>query len=109
MEILLKSIFSGVLIGVVLFITKLFGPKVGGIVAMVPLMFTLAFLFSTYGKNSFYIQDFILSGIIGTILFVVFLAVLYFLNKNSDKYCLNLAISYAVWFGGSFLWIYFKK
>ena len=109
MEILLKSVLSGVLIGAVLLITKLFGPKVGGIMAMVPLMFTLAFLFSTYGKNSTYIQGFILSGIAGTVLFVAFLVALYFFNKNTDNYWINLAISYVIWFVGAFAWIYFKK
>jgi len=109
MEILLKSIVGGVAIGLVLVLTKYLGPKIGGIFAMVPLMFTLAFLFSTYGKNSVYIQDFILSGIAGTVLFVAFLAALYFLNKNGDNYWVNLAISYAIWFVGAFTWIYFKK
>ncbi len=109
MEILLKSVVGGLAIGLVLLTTKYLGPKVGGIMAMVPLMFTLAFLFATYGKDSVYIQSFILSGIAGTVLFIMFLVTLYFFNTNFDKYWINLVVSYVVWFVGAFLWVYFKK
>jgi uncharacterized membrane protein (GlpM family) len=109
MEILLKSVVGGAVIGIVLLITKVFGPKVGGILAMVPMMFTLAFIMATYGSKAKYIQNFIGGSIAGSLLFLPFLIILYFLNKNADNYWLNLIISYVVWLGGAFLWVYFKK
>ncbi len=109
MEILLKSLVGGVAIGITLLITKFFGPKVGGIMAMVPMMFTLAFIMATYGNKAEYVQNFIGGAVAGSILFLPFLAILYFLNKNPDNYWLNLAVSYGVWLSGAFLWAYFRK
>lgn len=110
MEILLKSIIAGAVIGLVLVVIKYFGAKAGGILSMIPLMFTLSFIMSTYGEKTEHIQNFIVGAGIGLFSFLIFLISLYFLNKNpQNNYWVNLIISYVVWFVGTFTWMYFKK
>ncbi len=102
-DILLKSVLGGALIGAVLLITKFFGPKWGGIAAMVPLSFTLAYVLATYGAENEVQAKFLMGGATGWLGFGLFVLTLYLLLPFGLNFWLRLTIGYAVWFGFAFL------
>jgi len=111
MEIFWKALVSGVVVALVLWLTKILGPRVGGLFAMIPALFTLSFVFATTGsREAPFLQDFLLGSFWGVLLFVPFLLVLYWLNKNPGNYWLNLGIAYGVWALLAGAWFFlFKK
>ena len=89
---------GGVLIGLVLLITKFFGPKWGGIIAMVPLSFTLSYVLATYGNNAAFQLSFLKGGIAGWVSFGIFVLILILLMPSSLGFWTKLALAYAAWF-----------
>ncbi len=110
MDILLKSIIGGIIIALVLVLSRLFGERVGSIFASMPLVFILSFIFVTVEqKNKSQILSFLEGGAWGIVFFVLSILVLYFLSIYSDRYWLNIFVVYLVWFAGMGIWVYFFK
>ena len=99
MDIFLKSVLGGILIGTVLFSARFFGPKIAGILTAIPFVFTISFLFGFSQKPEIATQNFILNVFVSAVLTAIFLGIFYFLNsRNYEKLFLNLAISFTVYF-----------
>lgn len=111
MEIVLKGLISGIVVALVLWVSKMFGPKIGGIIAMLPSVFTLSYIFVTMEEKNIQItQPFIRGSIIGLIFFFIFFLALYFFNIKSNHYWLNIVIAYGIWFITTASWIFcFEK
>lgn len=110
MEILLKSILGGCVIGAVLLASKLFGEKLGGVLSAIPMLFILSFLFVTVEqKDPDKIKLFLEGGFWGIAFFILAIVSLYFLSQYSDHYWFNLLAVYAVWFLCVATWVYFFK
>jgi len=110
MEILLKSIFGGFVIGLVLLISKLFGEKLAGVISAVPMIFILSFIFVTVDtKSPEKIRLFLEGGFWGIAFFVGSILGLYWLSQYSDRYWMNIALVYLLWFSAVGTWVYVFK
>jgi uncharacterized membrane protein (GlpM family) len=96
MDIVLKSIASGITVGIILTVLKFFGPKIAGIFAGIPLVFAISFaLVAISNPEKSSLQNFIWGGVIAIIPTLFFYAILSFLtNKAPEKWAINLGITY---------------
>ncbi len=111
MDILFKSVSGGILIAIILFSAKFFGPKIAGILTAIPMVFTTSFLFGFIKKEEIVIQNFVWNVFISAIITSIFLGSFYFLNQFNFKIIwINLIISYLIYFLLIyFAFFYFKK
>ncbi len=109
MDILIKSIVGGLVIALVLLSVKIFGSKVGGFVAAIPSAFVVAYVFATLdAKNTEEILKFLTGGITASMVFLLFLGVLFLCNKSGVGYWESLAVAYFFWFCALGIFLYLK-
>lgn len=98
MSILIKSILSGVIVGLILLLSKYLGPKLAGAIGGVPLIFALTYGL-TIAETPEKAQGFLLGGIYGSIAGMVFIGLLMVLNFYFIKtYWINFGVAYALCF-----------
>jgi len=99
MEILFKSLVSGVVVAVVLAATKLLGPRFGGVLAGIPLVFTLSFVFATHHAESrMNVEKFLFGGMWSAALLGVFVVALWFFYSHTNTgYWRSVLCAYGVW------------
>lgn len=107
MDILLKSIVGGIMVACILIISKLFGEKLAGVVATMPINLTIGFIILT---NSGAKSKEVLSGFLwGMIPLTVFVLVMLLASKYNLSTFKHLLIGYSAWFISFFTMRFFVK
>ena len=98
MDIIIKSILSGLVTALVLVIAKFAGPRLAGAIGGIPIIFALSYIFLTMQTKS-PPRDFLVGGIYGALAGIFFSVVLIWLNAQFLKtYWVNFAIAYILCF-----------
>lgn len=98
MDILIKSIVSGVITGLILLIAKFSSPKLAGAVGGVPIVFAISYIFLTLSTKNPQ-NAFLVGGIYGAIAAIFFSLVLIWLNvKFVNNIYWNFVIAYILCF-----------
>ena len=85
MEIVIKSLASAVVTGIVLILAKFFGPRVAGAIAGVPIVFAISYIMVTMNNHSSS-KEFLIGGIYGAIAAIFFSVLLIWFNHQFPKY-----------------------
>jgi uncharacterized membrane protein (GlpM family) len=98
MDIILKSLIGAVIIAVVLIVSKFAGPRVGGAIGGLPLVFAVSYILVTqYNKTAS--REFLIGGIYGAIAAIFFSLILIWLNVQFAKnHWLNFVVAYVLCF-----------
>ena len=98
MDILIKSLASGLVTAIILLIAKFSGPKLVGAIGGLPIVFAVSyFLLILNNKNI--ARQFLVGGIYGAIAAIFFSLILIWLNvRFVENYWLNFAIAYILCF-----------
>lgn len=98
MDILIKSIASGLVTAIILFIASTSGPKLAGAIGGIPIVFAVSYILVTMTEKTAS-KDFLVGGIYGAIAAIFFSLVLIGLNTHFVKsHWLNFAIAYILCF-----------
>jgi hypothetical protein len=98
MEIILKSLISAVITGVILVIAKFAGPKLAGAIGGIPIVFAVSYVLTTM-ENKIIATDFLVGGIYGAIAAIVFSLILILLNYMFPNYhWISFSIAYVLCF-----------
>lgn len=98
MDILIKSIASGIATAIILLIAGTAGPKLAGAIGGIPIVFAIAYVLVTMTDKAVS-KDFLVGGIYGAIAAIFFSLVLIGLNTQFVKtHWLNFLIAYALCF-----------
>ena len=109
MEIILKSLISAVITGIILVIAKFAGPKLAGAIGGVPIVFAVSYVLVTM-ENKMVATDFLVGGIYGAIAAIFFSLVLILFNhKLPDFHWVNFAIAYILCFLFAFGMVHFTS
>lgn len=99
MDILIKSIGSGIVTAIILVIAKFAGPKLAGAIGGIPVVFAVSYVLLIAGGGKSSAHGFLVGGIYGAIAGIFFSVVLIWLNHQFIKsYWLNFIIAYALCF-----------
>ena len=109
MDIILKSLVSAVVTGVILLIAKFAGPKMAGAIGGIPIVFAISYILVTM-KDKAIANDFLVGGVYGAIAAIFFSIILIiFNNKIPEYHWLNFAIAYVLCFLLAFVMVYFTS
>ena len=98
MSIILKSLASAVITAVILLIVKYSGPKLGGAIGGLPIVFAISYILVSL-SNKADSKDFLIGGIYGAVAAIFFSVVLIWLNVQFVKtFWLNFVIAYLLCF-----------
>jgi uncharacterized membrane protein YgaE (UPF0421/DUF939 family) len=98
MEIVIKSLASAVVTGIVLILAKFFGPRVAGAIAGVPIVFAISYIMVTMNNHSSS-KEFLIGGIYGAIAAIFFSVLLIWFNHQFPKYYwVSFAVAYTLCF-----------
>ena len=98
MDILLKSIISGIVTAIILIIAKFASPKLAGAIAGIPIVFAVSYLLLTFGNKTSN-NAFLTGGIYGAVAAIFFSGVLIWLNvKFVNNIYINFVIAYILCF-----------
>jgi hypothetical protein len=98
MDILLKSVASGIVTAIILVIAKFSGPKLAGAIGGIPIVFAVSYVLLMMGdKNT--TSKFLIGGIYGAVAAIFFSLILIWLNsKFINSYWLNFVVAYSLCF-----------
>lgn len=85
MEIVLKSLASAVVTGIILLLAKFSGPKLAGAIGGIPIVFAISYVLITM-ENKAAAKDFLVGGIYGAIAAIFFSVVLIWLIQQFPKH-----------------------
>lgn len=98
MDILIKSVASGIVTAIILLIARYSTPKLAGAIGGLPIVFAVSYAL-LFLSNKGIAKDFLVGGIYGAIAAIFFSLVLIGLNVHfSENYWLNFAIAYVLCF-----------
>ncbi len=98
MEIVLKSLISAVITGIILLIAKYVGPKLAGAIGGIPIVFAISYILITV-ENKSSANSFLIGGIYGAVAAIFFSLILILLNnKLPDYHRMNFIVSYVLCF-----------
>ena len=98
MDILIKSIASGIATAIILIIAKFSSPKLAGAIGGLPIVFAVSY-FLLILSNKHVAREFLVGGIYGAIAAIFFSLVLIWLNvRFVENYWLNFIIAYVLCF-----------
>jgi uncharacterized membrane protein (GlpM family) len=103
LEISLRFLIAGLVVIGVWLLTKFINPKIAGAIAVMPSVFSLAYIFAFAGsKDVAAMNKFVVGGMYGVFAWLVFLPTLYFLNTRLSFWA-AFGIAFVVWFLAAFL------
>ncbi|MBN1970051.1 MAG: DUF3147 family protein [Candidatus Delongbacteria bacterium] len=95
MDIFLKSIAGGVMVAAILIVSKLFGPKVAGIISTMPVNITIGFIILTTSGSK---ASEVLNGfLLGMIPLTIFILVCMFMSKYTSSMLITISTGYLIW------------
>jgi len=98
MDILIKSVASGIITAIILLIAKFSGPKVAGAIGGIPIIFAVSYAVMIWTDKA-QGNKFLVGGIYGALAGVFFSLILIWLNiRFVENYYLNFAIAYILCF-----------
>jgi uncharacterized membrane protein (GlpM family) len=97
MEIILKSLASGVITGIIIYLSNHLNPTLAGAIGGIPIVFAISYILITTQDRSLSTQ-FLLGGIYGAIAAIFFSLFLIGLNKFALHHWLNFFIAYVACF-----------
>lgn len=98
MDIILKSLASAVVTAIILVVAKFSGPKLGGAIGGIPIVFAISYILLTMHDKSI-ARPFLVGGIYGAIAAIFFSLALLLLNSVLPRtHWLNFAIAYLLCF-----------
>jgi hypothetical protein len=98
MEIVLKSLASAVVTGIILLVAQFSGPKLAGAIGGIPIVFAVSYIFVT-ANNRAVSKEFLIGGIYGAIAAIFFSIVLVWFNQQFPKYYwISFAVAYILCF-----------
>lgn len=98
MDILFKSLLSGIVTAIILLIAKFFGARLAGAIGGLPIVFAVSYLLLIY-SNRGSSQEYLIGGIYGAIAAIFFSLALIWMNVHFvQSYWLNFIIVYALCF-----------
>ncbi|MFA6215573.1 MAG: hypothetical protein WC768_03330 [Patescibacteria group bacterium] len=109
MDIIIKSIASGIVTAIILLIAKFAGPKMGGAIGGIPIVFAVSYVMLTLKDKSLG-HEFLIGGIYGAIAAIFFSLILMWFNIQFAKsHWLNFAIAYILTFLLALALVYFTS
>lgn len=109
MDILIKSVASGIVTAVILLIAKFTGPKLAGAIGGVPIVFAVSYILLTM-NNKGGAREFLIGGIYGAVAGIFFSLILIGLNFQFAKtHWLNFIIAYTLCFLLAFALVHFTS
>lgn len=109
MDIILKSLASAVVTGIILLIAKFAGPKLAGAIGGIPIVFAVSYILVTMQDKTI-ANDFLVGGIYGAIAAVFFSIILIlFNNKLVEYHWINFVVAYILCFLLAFGMVYFTS
>lgn len=109
MEILFKSLASGLITGVILTVASLSGPKLAGAIGGVPIVFAISYGIILVGGSTA-TKDFLVGGIYGAIAAIFFSLILIWLNYMFHGHAwVNFGTAYILCFLLAYLMVYFTS
>ncbi|OGH88475.1 MAG: hypothetical protein A3J93_04395 [Candidatus Magasanikbacteria bacterium RIFOXYC2_FULL_42_28] len=107
MEIILKSLISAVITGLILVVSNYASPKLAGALGGIPIVFAVSYVLITM-QNKSVAKDFLAGGVYGAIAAIFFSIILILFNYLFPKYhWVNFIIAYALCFLAAFGMSYF--
>ena len=98
MDIIIKSIASGIVTAIILLIAKFSGPKMAGAIGGIPIVFAVTYVMLTYNDKNLS-REFLIGGIYGAMAAIFFSLILIWFNSQFLKsHWLNFAIAYILTF-----------
>ena len=109
MEILLKSVASGVITAIILLIAQFSSTKLAGAIGGIPIVFAVSYVFLTMNVKA-PARQFLIGGIYGAIAAIFFSLVLIWLNAQFIKtHWINFAVAYVACFLFALALVHFTK
>jgi len=109
MDILIKSVASGIVTGIILLIAKFVGPKMAGAIGGIPIVFAVSYVLLTMNDKSIS-REFLIGGIYGAIAAIFFSLVLIWFNVQfAESHWVNFAIAYVLTFLLALALVYFTS
>ena len=109
MEILLKSVASGIVTAIILLIAQFSGTRLAGAIGWIPIVFAVSYVLLTMHDKA-PARQFLIGGIYGAIAAIFFSLVLIWLNAQFIKtHWLNFAIAYIACFIFALALVHFTK
>ncbi|MDX9893119.1 MAG: hypothetical protein RB292_01745 [Patescibacteria group bacterium] len=105
MDILLKSVISGLVTAVILFIAKFSGPKLAGAIGGIPIVFAVSYILLTLNDKTV-ARNFLIGGVYGAIAAIFFSVALIILNSQFRTHWLNFTVAYVLCFFFALLMVY---
>ena len=98
MDIALKSLASAIVTAIILVIAKFSGPRLGGAIGGIPIVFAISYILLTMNDKSI-ARPFLVGGIYGAIAAIFFSLVLIWLNTVFVRtHWFNFVIAYTLCF-----------
>lgn len=98
MEIILKSMASALITGIILVISKYSGPKLAGALGGVPIVFAISYILITMQDKTL-AKNFLIGGIYGALAGIFFSLILIWLNYQFIKaHWINFTVAYIACF-----------
>ena len=98
MDILIKSLISGLVTAIILTAAKFAGPRLGGAIGGLPIVFAVSYVLLTLNDKNIS-REFLIGGIFGAIAAIFFSLVLLWLNAQFVKnHWLNFIVAYVFCF-----------
>ena len=98
MDIIIKSIASGIITAIILIIAKFSGPKIAGAIGGIPIVFAVSYVMLTLNNKSLS-REFLMGGVYGAIAAIFFSFILIWFNSQFIKsHWLNFIIAYVLTF-----------
>lgn len=98
MDIVLKSLASAVVTGIILMIAKISGPRLAGAIGGIPIVFAISYVLLTMQDKNIS-RQFLVGGVLGAIAAIFFSVILIWLNSQFAKtHWVNFAIAYIACF-----------
>ena len=109
MDIFIKSLATAIFTAIILFVTKIFGPKIAGAIGGLPAVFAISYIMVTMGDRSLS-RDFLIGGIYGAGAAIFFSVILIWLNAQFIKaHWSNFMIAYILCFALALLLVHFTS
>ncbi len=106
MDIVIKSLASAVVTGIILLIAKFSSPKLAGAIGGIPIVFAVSYVLLTLHTKSI-AREFLIGGIYGAVAAIFFSLVLIWLNSRFiNSHWINFAAAYVLCFFLALLIVY---
>lgn len=107
MEIVLKSLASGVITGIILTVASVAGPKLAGAIGGIPIVFAISYAILVM-DGGIGTKDFLVGGIYGALAAIFFsLILIWFNHQFQGQMWMNFAAAYILCFAFAYLTVHF--